>query len=165
VIPTAAIIAECARRGYSKTETIAILTLALDQAWSVIDPLALNRYETARDGPHSPWPDACYCIAASRGLPATLWQAFKDTLYQHIDQAATLYANPTIEEDDLSALSDEEQRELLTKVRVIYADAHDTRIQLRGPGDAGWPQLGQNAQKQNLSFVDAIAAIKKKVLG
>ncbi|CAM4359680.1 hypothetical protein MB901379_04753 [Mycobacterium basiliense] len=56
----------------------------------------------------------------------------------------------------LMALSDEEQAELLTKVREIWD-------QLRGPNGAGWPQLGQNAAGQNLTPVDAIAAIKDDV--
>lgn len=54
----------------------------------------------------------------------------------------------------LMALSDDEQTELLTKVRDIWD-------QLRGPDGTGWPQLGQNGQGQNLTPVDAIAAIKK----
>lgn len=56
----------------------------------------------------------------------------------------------------LMALTDDEQAELLTKVRDIWD-------QLRGPDGAGWPQLGQNSDGQNLTPVDAIAAIKKDV--
>jgi hypothetical protein len=56
----------------------------------------------------------------------------------------------------LMALTDEEQAELLTKVRDIWD-------QLRGPNGAGWPQLGQNSQGQNLTPVDAIATIKNDV--
>jgi hypothetical protein len=56
----------------------------------------------------------------------------------------------------LMALTDDEQAELLTKVREIWD-------QLRGPNGAGWPQLGQNNQGQNLTPVDAIAAIKTDV--
>jgi len=56
----------------------------------------------------------------------------------------------------LMALTDEEQAELLSKVRDIWD-------QLRGPNGAGWPQLGQNGQGQNLTPVDAIAAIKNDV--
>jgi hypothetical protein len=56
----------------------------------------------------------------------------------------------------LMALTDDEQAELLTKVREIWD-------QLRGPNGAGWPQLGQNSQGQNLTPVDAIAAIKTDV--
>lgn len=56
----------------------------------------------------------------------------------------------------LMALTDDEQAELLTKVREIWD-------QLRGPDGAGWPQLGQNSDGQNLTPVDAIAAIKKDV--
>lgn len=33
--------------------------------------------------------------------------------------------------------------------------------QLRGPGGKGWPQLGQNQQGQNLTLVDAVAAIRQ----
>jgi hypothetical protein len=58
--------------------------------------------------------------------------------------------------DWLMALTDNEQSELLTKVREIWD-------QLRGPNGAGWPQLGQNAQGQDLTPVDAIAAIKNDV--
>ncbi|SGJ41599.1 Uncharacterised protein [Mycobacterium tuberculosis] len=43
------------------------------------------------------------------------------------------------------ALTDEEQTELLTKVREIWD-------QLRGPNGAGWPQLGQNEQGQDLTL-------------
>ena len=39
-------------------------------------------------------------------------------------------------------------------------DAADNRMQLRGPGDAGWAQLGQNQDGQNLTLVDAVAAIR-----
>lgn len=54
------------------------------------------------------------------------------------------------------ALTDEEQTELLTKVREIWD-------QLRGPNGARWPQLGQNEQGQDLTPVDAIAVIKNDV--
>ena len=54
------------------------------------------------------------------------------------------------------ALTDDEQAELLSKVRDIWD-------QLRGPGGAGWPQLGQNGRGQDLTPVDAIAAIKRDV--
>jgi hypothetical protein len=47
---------------------------------------------------------------------------------------------------------------LLSKVRDIWD-------QLRGPSGAGWPQLGQNSQGQDLTPVDAIAAIKTDVEG
>jgi hypothetical protein len=56
----------------------------------------------------------------------------------------------------LMALTDDEQAELLSKVRDIWD-------QLRAPNGAGWPQLGQNNQGQDLTPVDAIAAIKNDV--
>jgi hypothetical protein len=58
----------------------------------------------------------------------------------------------------LMALTDDEQAELLAKVREIWD-------QLLGPDGAGWPQLGQNGQGQNLTPVDAIAVIKQDVEG
>jgi hypothetical protein len=54
------------------------------------------------------------------------------------------------------ALTDREQAELLPKVREIWD-------QLRGPNGTGWWQLGQDSQGQNLTPVDAIAAIKNDV--
>ena len=33
--------------------------------------------------------------------------------------------------------------------------------QLRGPSGNGWEQLGKNAQGQNLTLVDAVAAIRQ----
>jgi hypothetical protein len=62
----------------------------------------------------------------------------------------------TTNEGWLMALTDDEQAELLSKVRDIWD-------QLRGPNGAGWPQLGQNNQGQDLTPVDAIAAIKNDV--
>ncbi|MCV7100962.1 hypothetical protein H7I01_11270 [Mycobacterium palustre] len=56
----------------------------------------------------------------------------------------------------LMALTGDEQAELLAKVRDIWD-------QMRGPGGQGWPQLGQNAQGENLTPVDAIAAIKNDI--
>jgi beta-glucanase (GH16 family) len=72
---------------------------------------------------------------------------------------------PLTERGALMALSDDEQRQLLDMVKEIHDDAHDTRLQLRGPDDAGWKQLGQNDKGQNLSFIDALAAVKKRLLG
>lgn len=46
------------------------------------------------------------------------------------------------------ALNDAEQRELLEGVRAI--------VKQLGP----WPQLGKNAKGQDLTLVDAVAALK-----
>ena len=35
--------------------------------------------------------------------------------------------------------------------------------QLRGPQGQGWPQLGQNERGQNLTLVDAVAAIRQDI--
>jgi len=39
----------------------------------------------------------------------------------------------------------------------------DVWVQLRGPGGHGWPQLGQNEHGQNLTLVDAVAALRKSL--
>ena len=36
--------------------------------------------------------------------------------------------------------------------------------QLRGPGGQGWEQLGQNAKGQNLTLVDAVAAVRHQLV-
>ena len=62
----------------------------------------------------------------------------------------------TTNEGWLMALTDDEQAELLSKVRDIWD-------QLLGPNGAGWPQLGQSSNGQDLTPIDAIAAIKQDV--
>ena len=62
---------------------------------------------------------------------------------------------PIPEEGFLMALSDAEQRELLTKTREVWD-------QLRGPGGKGWPQLGTNDKGQNLTVVDYLATLAEK---
>lgn len=52
----------------------------------------------------------------------------------------------------MAALDENEQRELLEKVREIWT-------QLRGPDGAGWAQLGDNAAGQHLTPVDKLAEI------
>ncbi|WP_063832041.1 M15 family metallopeptidase [Nocardia otitidiscaviarum] len=39
----------------------------------------------------------------------------------------------------------------------------DIQTQLRGPGLKGWPQLGKNSAGQNLTLVDAVAALRAEV--
>ena len=41
----------------------------------------------------------------------------------------------------------------------ILAIVQDIQTQLRGPNLNGWPQLGKNAKGQNLTLVDAVAAL------
>lgn len=58
------------------------------------------------------------------------------------------------------ALTDQQQADLYNAVMAIAAVVSDNNEQLRGPKQQGWPQLGQNAEGQNLTLVDAVAAIK-----
>lgn len=66
------------------------------------------------------------------------------------DQLAALLNGTT--GGTLMALNDAQQDDLLTTV-------HDIDTQLRGPNQAGWPQLGVNAQGADLTVVDALAEI------
>src|ERR1700757_4040953 len=52
---------------------------------------------------------------------------------------------------------------LAQQIAALAAAVADIRVQLRGPGMAGWPQLGQNAFGQNLTVVDSLAALQQKV--
>ncbi|WP_225725445.1 MULTISPECIES: glycoside hydrolase family 25 protein [unclassified Nocardia] len=56
----------------------------------------------------------------------------------------------------LMALTDAQQVDLLQKVQEIWE-------QLRGPDGQGWPQLGKNAQGQNVTLVDAVASLRDEV--
>jgi hypothetical protein len=61
------------------------------------------------------------------------------------------------------ALTDQQQADLYNAVMAIASVVSDNNVQLRGPNQEGWPQLGQNSQGQNLTLVDAVAAIKESV--
>lgn len=128
--------------------------------------IAVMGYEQEANGFRKVW------VADSGFRPFEYWLAF--------DQLATLippkgYAHSVAppkniekkEEDFLMALTDDEQRELLTLARSI-----DT--QLQGPnqnalpekdrnpkGGRGWRQLGSNATGQWLTLVDALAHFKQ----
>lgn len=52
------------------------------------------------------------------------------------------------------------QFDLLTQVRDLLLDVQE---QLRGRNLTGWAQLGKNAQGQNLTLVDALAALRQDV--
>lgn len=87
------------------------------------------------------------------------WMEEATWFYDQLDKKLVLpdgtpitpkFPAPIPEEGFLMALSDAEQRELLTKTRQI----HD---QL-GP----WEQLGQNDKGQNLTLVDAVADSRRK---
>lgn len=49
------------------------------------------------------------------------------------------------------------------ELRDLYNTVKDIQLQLRGPGLKGWHQLGQNAQGQDLTLVDAYGAMEKKL--
>jgi lysozyme len=75
--------------------------------------------------------------------------AFEGTL----DQLTALLEGTTVTQPD----------PVMAALNQIQAVVNDIQTQLRGPGLKGWPQLGQNAAGQDLTMVDAVAAIKTKV--
>lgn len=85
-----------------------------------------------------------------RGGPA--YRSDPGTNFPHqwvLNRARELITIP--EEGLFMALTDEEQRELLTKIRLIHEQL--------GP----WPQLGKNAKGQNLTLVDGVSALRQDV--
>lgn len=95
--------------------------------------------------------------------------AFKGT----IDQLQTLLAGsptdntppPSTGSGPFMALTDQQQADMYNAimgtaaaVASALALVTDNNTQLRGPNQEGWPQLGQNAEGENLTLVDAIAA-------
>lgn len=63
-----------------------------------------------------------------------------------------------------SVLTDKFFKDFLTGYLGPQIDAlQDIWLQLRGPKGRGWPQLGKNAQGQNLTLVDAVAALRQDV--
>lgn len=71
--------------------------------------------------------------------------------------ACGITSTPTTSGDGpFMALTDDQQQQLLDAVL-------DTQTQLRGPGLAGWPQLGSNSNGENLTVVDCLAAIENSL--
>lgn len=81
--------------------------------------------------------------------------AFKGTFEQ---LRALLGLTLSTDQGVFMALTDAQQEELLQKVREIWE-------QLRGPDGGGWPQLGKNAQGQNLTLVDAVTELRDSLDG
>lgn len=106
-------------------------------------------------------------VADSGFTPYGYWISF--------DQLATLippkgYAYATaqpkekpVAETILGGVSAAALNDAKTAAQAAARDAADTREQLRGRGDAGWEQLGQNQNGQNLTLVDAVAALRHDV--
>lgn len=75
--------------------------------------------------------------------------AFRGTL----DQLIALLQGDIVSQPDPTAAT----------LNQILAIVQDIQIQLRGPSLQGWPQLGHNAKGQNLTLVDAVAALTAQV--
>jgi hypothetical protein len=101
LIPAAAILAECERRGYIEPQTLAVLTLAIDEDWTAIPAGFFQQLDNQAHFTIDPW----YNLAHLRGHPAPEWQDFKSLLYRHIRAAKDIYDGAPIEEDPVSALT------------------------------------------------------------
>jgi hypothetical protein len=75
--------------------------------------------------------------------------AFQGTL----DQLISLLQGGTVTQPDPTTAA----------LNQILAIVQDIQTQLRGPNLNGWPQLGHNAAGQNLTVVDALAALRADV--
>ena len=68
-------------------------------------------------------------------------------------------------------LSEDEMNKLYKQITAFISGYLGPQIdaiqeiwrQLRGPGGKGWPQLGQNEHGQNLTLVDAVAAVRQQL--
>lgn len=160
-----AIVSEALNRTFSHPETLAFLTLAIDENWTDTTELTAlcDRYEQVRAGTDASI-DAWFMLADVRGGRVGIeprWE-FKRQLYAHIHQAAELYDAATRGEGPLDALTPEQQHQLLEDVKQI-------RAQLGPRAHESWPSLGLNDKGEELTLRDAfgvmkndVAAIKKK---
>lgn len=80
------------------------------------------------------------------------------------DQMTGVTPTPKKEETPVAALTQKYFQDFLTGYLGPQFDAiQEIWRQLRGPGGQGWEQLGQNAKGQNLTLVDAVAALRADV--
>jgi hypothetical protein len=61
------------------------------------------------------------------------------------------------------ALTDQQQADLYNAIMAIAAVVSDNNVQLRGPNQQGWKQLGQNDKGEDLTLVDGIAAVRTDI--
>lgn len=102
---------------------------------------------------------SCPHHLANGGKYHAAWMRTAQEHYDWMVRGGKPAAVPAAPKDGfLMALSDAEQRELLTKTREVWD-------QLRGPGGRGWPQLGKSKGGADLTLVDAIAAVRHDIAG
>lgn len=153
-----ATVTESLARTYSHPETLAFLTLAIDENWTANQPAVFDAYEQVRAGTDAsldPW-WMLHDVRAGHADVQSRHQ-FKMRLYKHIHTAATLYTRATTQGvGPLDALTPEEQHKLLDDVAEI-------RAQLGTRAHPSWPSLGLNEKGQELTLRDAFGVMKNDV--
>lgn len=97
------------------------------------------------------------------------WMDEAQRFYDELKAGKTVPAKPVKKESKGATMKAVEQvnahtRAFITGYLGPQIDAlQDVWTQLRGPKGKGWPQLGQNDKGQNLTLVDAVAALRQDV--
>ena len=81
------------------------------------------------------------------------------------DQLATIFNDDTQPQEELDMNAVERIKAFISGYLGPQIDAlQDVWTQLRGPGGKGWEQLGKNDKGQNLTLVDAVAAVRHQLV-
>lgn len=112
------------------------------------------------------WQFSDGAIIDGKSVDVNAFKGTIDQLRQLLSPSGTTPPPPPPSGDDpFMALTDQQQADMYNAIMgtaaaaaAILAIVTDNQTQLRGPGQEGWPQLGQNAAGQNLTLVDAFAA-------
>ena len=81
------------------------------------------------------------------------------------DQLAAIFNGDTQPQEELDMNAVERIKAFISGYLGPQIDAiQEIWRQLRGPGGQGWEQLGQNAKGQNLTLVDAVAAVRHQLV-
>ena len=87
-----------------------------------------------------------------------------DVFLRYVQEEMKAVAQPVVQEKE-NQLTTKFFTDFLTGYLGPQIDAiQEIWRQLRGPGGKGWAQLGQNERGQNLTLVDAVAAVRHQLV-